>query len=411
MRWVVAALLIPALAPLVMADGVSEGVTDSIPVVLGTNAQSAYSAERKPREQIGVLTHIDCIFSHLPYQPKILYQPWRRAQQEVRTGTTDGFFTAMPDPELDEFATLSDPLILQKWYWFTRSDTEFSADPSSMRKGAILGSHQQLWFDLNGDANYITAQDLPQMLKMLYAGRVEVILADRQHFEKAAHSLDIAPQRYHAQFDRYMPLGVYFGKEFITRHPDFLSQFNRHVHLCAPEGFALSEAEQQIIVEKLQPQVDELLSRAALQHALVRRADLGPLSEEVIQRFDIKWRSDYREKNSDALLAMLDASLMAALVPWQAETAVINEVIVIDTQGRNIAAVPFTSDYYQGDEVKFQQGFHQPEKQWFFDEVVYDHSTHRFQVQMSLRLDVAGEPLGVLTLGVDIETILHNSEQ
>lgn len=411
MRRSIVALLLHLLSPLVFADVIAEGQTDSTIVVLGTNVQSAYSAERKPREQVGVLTHIDCIFSHLPYLPHILHQPWRRAQQEVRTGTTDGFFTAMPDPELDAFAVLSDPLILQKWYWFTRDDTNFSADPSTMRKGAILGSHQQLWFDLNGQSNYLSAQDLPQMIKMLYAGRVDVILADRQHFEKAAHSLNIAPERYRAQFDRYVPLGVYFGREFVERHPNFLPQFNRHVHLCSPEGFALSDAEQKAIVQRLQSRVAELLEFGQLEQALMNRAQAEPLSEQVIQRLDIQWRSHYRELNRHALMALLESTLMEVLTPWQARTPAVNEVIVIDAQGRNLAAVPFTSDYWQGDEVKYRQGFIQPAGEWFFDEVVYDHSTRRFQAQISLPLEVSGQRLGVLTLGVDIEKILHIHDQ
>ncbi|WP_020209928.1 substrate-binding periplasmic protein [Gilvimarinus chinensis] len=397
-------LLLPTV---VIADVPSDKQAAVAQVILGTNVQSAYSADYKPRAQMGILTHIDCIFSHLPYQPKIHYQPWRRAQQEVRIGTIDGFFTAMPDPELDAFATLSDPLILQKWYWFTRDDTEFASDPATMRKGAILGSHQQLWFDLNGQTDYLSAQDLPQMIKMLYAGRVDVILADRQHFEKAAHSLNIPPERYHARFDRYLPLGVYFGREFTERHPDFLAQFNRHVHLCAAEGFALNAAEQEKIVQRLRPDISTLLDMGALDDALLRRAAQEPLSEQLIQRLDFQWRSHYRDFNSEALRVLLDSNLMAALLPWQAQIPAINEVIVMDTQGRNVAAVPFTSDYWQGDEVKYRQGFIQPAGEWFFDEVVYDQSTRRFQSQMSMPLEISGRRLGVLTLGVDIEKILH----
>ncbi|MCP8900666.1 substrate-binding periplasmic protein [Gilvimarinus xylanilyticus] len=382
--------------------------TQPVPeVVLGTNAQSAYSSERKPREQLGVLSHVDCVFSHIPYQSNIIFEPWRRAQQEVRVGQIDGFFTAMEDVDIEPFATLSDPLVLQKWYWFTRADAEKATQPARLRKGAILGSHQQLWFEANGDSAYLSAQDLPQLIKLLYSGRIDAILADRAHFEKAAAALEISPDRYRAQFDRYVPLGVYFGNDFLAGHRDFHTQFNQHIHLCVPQRFALTATEQDAITQLLQTQIDALLHQQALLHRLRIHGASKPLSDELIQRQDSQWRARYRNGQQTELLALMDAELLGVIRAWRAENPLVSEIIVMGTQGLTLAATPVTSDYWQGDEAKFQQGAAMPAGHWFFDEVSYDQSARRFQVQVSVPVITESEHLGVLTLGVDIENVLH----
>ena len=376
-------------------------------VTLGTNAVSAYSTDRKPRQSQGVVSQVDCIFSHLPYQLELHYQPWRRVQQEVSNGRLAGFFTAMPDPQFERYAQLSDPLILQKWHWFTRADFPLAEDPRTMRTGAILGSHQQLWLDMNNVEHYLAVQDLPQLIKLLFAGRIDAVLADREHFDRAANELGVEPVRYRSRFFQYVPLGVYFGQHFLEEHSDFLALFNRYIHACVPQSFALSSEEQTVIKQLLQSYIDDWSSHSMLLERLAIRELEPAKTAEEIQRLDTLWREAYQRKNTHRLNAMLDDGLSGLMLLWKSEHPVLTELIAIDRQGLNLAAVPYTSDYWQGDEAKYQQAYFLSPGSWFFDEVVYDHSTHRFQTQVSVPIDSAdGRRLGVLTLGVDIEKAL-----
>lgn len=138
-------------------------------ILLGTNEVSAYSDAQIALGHEGSLRYVGCIFSHLSYHLELQFQPWRRVQQEVRLGAMDGFFTAMPSPLFEQFASLSDPLVLEKWYWFSRAGSESVADLKHLRTGAILGSHQQQWLEFNGVTNYLAAHDLPQLIKLMMA--------------------------------------------------------------------------------------------------------------------------------------------------------------------------------------------------------------------------------------------------
>jgi hypothetical protein len=337
--------------------------------------------------------------------------PWRRAQQGVLLGRVDGFFTAMLDPSIDPFATLTVPLLLEKWYWFSRSGTSDNTAAKPQRAGVILGSPQQLWYELNGYTSILPAQSLPQLIKLLLAGRIDVVLADRQAFIEAAQALGVPPQEYRQRFFRYVPLGVYMGKQFIADNPDFMSRFNRQVPHCAPEGFALSEYEQALVRQGIGPLLERWLQTPELVQWLAHynqaREDL---TEPQILALDQQWRSDYQKGNHPGLNALLSPKLMALLERWLANDThdYITEIIITGRRGMNVAAKPYSSDFWQGDEAKFQQGVVQTNGHWFFDKVLYDSSSQHFQAQISVPIRANAEVVGVITLGVAIERIIQS---
>ena len=389
-------------------------VTDpAVRVVLGTNTPSAYGAEKTSSSLGQSADLVRCVMAQLPYELSLHVQPWRRVQQEVLTGASDGFFTAMSDPQVDQYARLTDPLVLEKWYWFTRSKTPASTDPRSLRTGTILGSQQQLWYELNGYSSALSAQDLPQLIKLLLAKRIDVILADREHFTEAANALGVAADRYQSHFFRYVPLGVYLGRDFLAENKDFMVRFNQKIPQCVPEGFALSPREETIIRERIEPMVNRWAQSPVLQQVLVeynkKRAEL---TDSHIQQSDLQWRVAYQKADTDTLDKMLVSALMEELADWVKadRSGYISEIIVTGVRGINLAAAPYSSDYWQGDEAKFRRAITLPSGQWFFSEVVFDSSSRHFQVQVSLPLLPEGESAGVLTVGVDIERVLHAAE-
>ena len=115
-------------------------------VQLGTNVSDF---EQFYNRGGGSVEHIQCIFDHLGYTPEVQRMPWRRARQEVSTGKIDGFFTAIHTPEVDKYATLSSPLLLENWYWYWPAGTKTPGEArrGGLRIGAILGSHQAVWLD------------------------------------------------------------------------------------------------------------------------------------------------------------------------------------------------------------------------------------------------------------------------
>ena len=84
------------------------------------------------------------------------------------------------------------------------------------------------------------------------------------------------------------------------------------------------------------------------------------------------------------------------------------EIFVMDNKGLNVGQSDITSDFWQGDEAKWQKTFQAAPKTMFVDEVEMDDSTQRFQTQISIAITDpdTGENIGAVTIGVDAEGLL-----
>lgn len=83
------------------------------------------------------------------------------------------------------------------------------------------------------------------------------------------------------------------------------------------------------------------------------------------------------------------------------------EIFVTDGRGLNVGQSDITSDYWQGDEDKWQVphasgGIH-------IGEVEFDESTQTYQSQISLPIFESGSVIGVITVGVDLQQLSENS--
>ena len=79
----------------------------------------------------------------------------------------------------------------------------------------------------------------------------------------------------------------------------------------------------------------------------------------------------------------------------------------MDAKGLNVGQSDVTSDYWQGDEDKWQRTYPVGPDALLIGEVEQDESTQRFQTQVSLSVvDPAdGAVIGAVTVGIDVETL------
>jgi hypothetical protein len=80
---------------------------------------------------------------------------------------------------------------------------------------------------------------------------------------------------------------------------------------------------------------------------------------------------------------------------------VIVEVILMDAQGANVCVSRETSDYWQGDEAKFQKTFG-ADKETFVDEPALDASTAAYAIQLSVIVNDGKAKIGALTLTLKV---------
>jgi hypothetical protein len=77
----------------------------------------------------------------------------------------------------------------------------------------------------------------------------------------------------------------------------------------------------------------------------------------------------------------------------------------MDDKGLNVGQSSMTSDYWQGDEAKWQKTYAVGADAFHVSEVEFDESSQSYQVQISTTISQDGQPIGAITLGVNAEMI------
>ena len=396
-------LLLLVLAPVALAETQAE-------IVLGTNVLQKKSQQSDVVEG-GSVEHVKCILDQMQVKYKIRSLPWRRARQDVHANVIDGFFTAVAVDEASDFATFSAPLVLENWYWFWRTDTAVPASwKDHFQIGVILGSQQEAILSNEGYREFISANNLEQLVKLLFSKRIDVVLLDKEQFEDTLQKMNIQSREYKSRFFRYMPLGVYFGNPFLAKHPDFLTAFNSRISGCSSAGFELSPSEREVIKKVVTPWFQKIKSNKELV-AAVRAQNVAneTKSDSQLAQIDAQWQQAFNAGNLSFPQSILNPAMSHLLSQLQAGShGLLSEIIVMDERGYNVAIGAMTSDYWQGDEEKFFEVAKKPEQTFYFDSIKYDASARRFQVQVSSPLvDAKSQKnLGVVMLGVDVDKAL-----
>ena len=128
------------------------------------------------------------------------------------------------------------------------------------------------------------------------------------------------------------------------------------------------------------------------------------LTEDDIIARDNTWRAEVGQASSPMIEGVLNAPLSEFLRERLAlSDGRITEIFVMDGKGLNVAASGITSDYWQGDEAKFQETYGKGAGAVFIDEIELDESTQLYQGQVSFAVTdpATGAVIGAITVGLD----------
>jgi hypothetical protein len=131
------------------------------------------------------------------------------------------------------------------------------------------------------------------------------------------------------------------------------------------------------------------------------------ISQGDIDAQDKKWRAEVEAAEKPLIDSVLSNEASKFLQDKRtASKGVIAEIFVMDDKGLNVAQSDATSDYWQGDEDKFQKSFGAGPDALFIDKAEKDESTQKFQAQASFTLkDETGKPIGAVTVGVSLDDL------
>lgn len=132
------------------------------------------------------------------------------------------------------------------------------------------------------------------------------------------------------------------------------------------------------------------------------------LSQADIDGMDKDWRAQTDASSKPMIDAVMGSPLSNYLSQQQEATqGTATEIFVMDNRGLNVGQSEVTSDYWQGDEAKFQKSYEAGADAIFVDEVEMDESTQTFQSQVSMSIvdPATGEVIGAITVGVNVDAL------
>jgi hypothetical protein len=145
------------------------------------------------------------------------------------------------------------------------------------------------------------------------------------------------------------------------------------------------------------PLAERIAADAELVAAVAAKNESGETADDV-QRKDREWMANPKAPLRGQVTRGACADRLRSLVK---EDAFVVEAFLTDAQGALVCASRETSDYWQGDEPKWQKTFGD-DKRLFIDEPAQDTSTGVHAIQLSTLVSSGNRKAGALTLTLKI---------
>jgi len=135
--------------------------------------------------------------------------------------------------------------------------------------------------------------------------------------------------------------------------------------------------------------------------AAVKAQNAKGMSLDAIKARDAAWR---KVEGLDAeMQAMMESPAAKRMLEMEGSKPFFFEVFLMDNQGANVAMTNKTSDYWQGDEAKWQKSFNGGQGGVHIGEVEFDDSAQAYLVQISVSVNEGGKAIGAMTIGVNLD--------
>jgi hypothetical protein len=136
------------------------------------------------------------------------------------------------------------------------------------------------------------------------------------------------------------------------------------------------------------------------------------LSQDKIDALDKQWRKEREEKTQPLVAAILNNPLSMYLTQIQAFSGgLYTEIFVMDANGLNVGQSSVTSDFWQGDEAKFQKTFPIGPEAVFVDEAEFHEGSNTWRAQVNLTVvDENNKPIGAITTEINLTELARRQQ-
>lgn len=127
------------------------------------------------------------------------------------------------------------------------------------------------------------------------------------------------------------------------------------------------------------------------------------LDQAGIEALDQQWRAEREVEDQPLITAVLSSPLSSYLTKIQARSrGLYTEIFVMDAKGLNAGQSSITSDFWQGDEGKWQKTFQVGPDAIFIDEIEVNEDTGTENAQVNISIAQDGQVVGAITVEVNI---------
>lgn len=177
----------------------------------------------------------------------------------------------------------------------------------------------------------------------------------------------------------------------------------------APIAATAEEAHVAPVKEFISANVEAWLTDPVVVGAIKEQnAKTSGLSQADVDKLDQDWRAQATAADKPFVNEVLARELSKFLMEKkEGSEGMITEMFVMDAKGLNVGQSDVTSDYWQGDEAKWQKTYGAGPGVVFVDGVEEDESTQALQSQASVTISdpESGEPIGAITVGINLDML------
>ena len=166
--------------------------------------------------------------------------------------------------------------------------------------------------------------------------------------------------------------------------------------------------------EGLFQQIDQWLGNEIVAVSVeAHNAKYGNVDQAEIDALDQTWRKEAEQSDKPLISATLSHPLSIYLTRMQGQSyGLFVEIFVMNKKGLNVGQSSITSDFWQGDEAKFQKTYDVGSNALFVDEPEWDdaHKIWRVQVNKSLVNPKTNKLIGAATIEVNLTELARRQQ-
>ncbi len=139
---------------------------------------------------------------------------------------------------------------------------------------------------------------------------------------------------------------------------------------------------------------------------------LSKLDQSTIETLDQQWVKERESEDKPLIAATLSNPLSVYLSRMQGRSlGLYAEIFIMDQNGLNVGQSSITSDFWQGDEAKFQKTYDVGPGAVFIDEPEFDDEMKVWRGQVNFTVtDTEGKSIGAATVELNLTELARRAE-